>query len=795
MHRITIAMILMLAAFLASCGGGGTTAPDLENNDDSTVVADELNVIGPSEVIGSHSTSVLEDQLNVLTGADETALNAQLAKFGITVISKSGGWANVQLPAGMDLDWAITELEKEYNIATAEKVNVLSTPRISYSEEVSKSSSFLPFDPMYMYTYVAPEFSTDSLVLTSSNHLGQAYGMAPSNFQGAFDVSTSPGVAGREVRIAVIDAGFFDYEVYTRSDFGGAVDDQVSGSIAADGTATTGLAAAGWDIYDDGDPDTTNYPYRMTGELILGMLADDIGDPSIPNGYHIYVYDFDASTTTEEEEFWNEGITGINPNATYILLKTGQAAGDTWSFNDNQIAAAISYAAGSSADTNGGLWPNGGCEADIIILGMFSEGAVGANVSTAIQGARDNNALVIAPAGDVIDSLITDENGFVGWGEMPVDITVTDVTPASDPNCIAVSGTGFNRSGDLGTITYNEETYDNLGIGWSNQWFGEPFEFTYREIPDYCNTGGDIAAVGYGIGWSARPYFISGTGEILPGYSYRLTYDSWGSVYAAAYVAGAASIVHQALHEANNAEPSDDDVWQVLQDTWQFDPITGLAGAAGLLDAGRAAFHAMEGGHLFQPSMYLQNITVSQPLSYTEIDTDFEITPTVMLGTAPFTIRVDWDNGAGEVEEAWTNGDPVTLTGGWDTLGQKGVNIEIEDADGQLDTFALWVHVVAPLGAGITVTDSNGTDWTGFEMDAGNYRLNANPTNVYTGEIDGTPNVTTFSWDFSFDGATFNVDATGTAPSTTFDADVTIALLVEESVRPDRIFTLDINVK
>ena len=78
-------------------------------------------------------------------------LDVALGKRDISVLNKSGGWATVQLPAGMDLDWAAAELEKEYNIASAEKINVLHTPLVRYDVPVAKGSSFLPFDPMYGY--------------------------------------------------------------------------------------------------------------------------------------------------------------------------------------------------------------------------------------------------------------------------------------------------------------------------------------------------------------------------------------------------------------------------------------------------------------------------------------------------------------------------------------------------------------------------------------------------------------------------------------------------------------------
>lgn len=815
MYRIAIAFLLtaLFSFVLAGCGGGSSAPiPDTGNQTTTggqpTTDTPALAPIGPSHVIGSHATSVLPDQLNVLTSATKAELNTQLARYGISVLSKSGGWATLSLPAGTDLDRAKTELEKEYNIAKAEKVNVLHTPREVYaSVDYTKNVSFYPTDPMFGSRYVAPFYDTgQSAFVYNQFPGGQELAMNPMGFQGAWDVSRNAGVEAREVRIAIIDAGWFNYDDWSRGSMGGTLDSDHSGNIAGDGTVTTGLAAAEWDLSSDGDDTTRDFPYRSAGELMLGLLADNIGDGVTTYGNVIYPpIDF-AGDGIDDTDFWNEGIAGINPSATYILIKTGQLNGDTWEFTDNQIAAAIDYAAGASDDDNGGLWPNGGCEADIILLGMFADGAVGSNVSTAIQNARDANALVIAPAGDVVDSAQFDGSGnFTGWGEVPVAIDANPVTPASDPNCIAVSATGFWRNGDLGQITYDSTDYNNLGIGWDR--ILAPFTQDYHSVAtDWANTQGDIAAVGFGLSYSWHPYYQVGAGtsedptSIMPGVNYLLTPDRFGSLYAATYVAGVASIVRQALYEANNAEPTDDDVWQVISDTVQFDPMPGVANSGGLLDAGAATIDAINGGTLFQPSMYLDTIVVSQPPSYVAIGSDFDVTPTVQLGTAPFTLRVDWDNGEDQVEVPdWVNGDPVTLTGGWDTLGLKGINLEVEDADGQLVTFALAIHVTARLSVGITAEDVNGTlqvptgDPAAFSIASGtSFRWRANPTNVYTGEIDGTPNETTYSWDFDGDGTE---DATGVAPAFGYASagNYTLQLTVSETVRPDILFTVTVN--
>jgi len=388
-------------------------------------------------------------------------------------------------------------------------------------------------------------------------------------------------------------------------------------------------------------------------------------------------------------------------------------------------------------------------------------------------------------------------------------ITVDSVTPASDPNCIAVSGTGINPPGNLGQIDIGGGTMvDNLGIGWLPN-IGGLLDSHQREVASYCNSGGDLSAIGFGHGWDFY-WFITGDGtamnpsRIQPGVTWRFQYERFGSVYAAAYVAGAASIVHQALNQANGSEPTDDDVWQVLLDNQQFAPVPGVAGGNGMLDAGKAAYDAMSGGNLYQPSMYFTGMTISQPPAELEPGvgigfsgvvrgTTFEAAPSVDLGTAPFTLTVDWDNGDPEVVvDPWVNGDPVTLLDGWDTLGQKGVNITVADAAGQEVNWAMWVNVVNPISAGITFERSDGLTFPATTLSASDsYRINANLTNVYTGLIDGNPNELTFTWDFG-DGSP---QSSSENPSHTFPAgSYTVQLLVQQSLLPDRLFTVDVTV-
>lgn len=821
MNRIVnILALLITAAFIFSCGGGsdlspapGAGTPDTPTTESNT----PLDVALETGLTGRHTSRVIPDTLNILTGAAADELEAQLADMGAEVLSQRSGWTTIELATGTDLDEAIVELEKEFNIAAAEKVIAHGMPRDMVSEsDILRSASYIPFDPMYgdSFVNVVQTDQTDSgLGLSTANMIGQSIAMNPMNFPGAWDIMRDPSVSTNEVRIAIIDAGFFDYTsgLNTRPSFDGTlVDSDHSGFVTADGTHTPGADAAVWDTVEDGDPTTAdNFPYRSTGELMLGIITDQhSSDPANPEaGLQIRAFDFN-NDGLNDTDIWNVGIAGCNPTAEIIMLKTGQLndtdpdpANHFWEFTDNQLAAAIEYASAPVDETNEGAWPNGGAGADIILLGMWSDAEPSAALSTALQTARDNNALVIAPAGDVIDSYDGDSNSFT---EAAVDITTTPVSPASDPNCIAVTATGANRSPVLDTVTIGENDFDNIGIGWDPS-FGDPFDFSNTVVPDYANSGGDIGAIGFGIGWGWHPFFSTGAGteenpaRLSPGYTYRLTLGSFSSVFAAAYVAGAASIVHQALNQSLGTEPTDDEVWAAMTvgagNIWQYAPITGIAGGGGLLNAGGAAVNAINGGSLYVPAMRFTNVTISQAQDGVTRGTDFELTPTVVDGTAPFTLTVNWDNGEGDVVvDEWDNSTPVTLTGGWETLGQKGVNLTVEDADGQLAVFPLWLHVINPVAASITINNAEGELVDPATLAVGTqYRFQANATNVYTGEIEGTPNVTEFMWDFDGDGT---IDGNGPSPTHNFPAsgDYQVVLIVAETIRPSLGFLLEITV-
>ncbi len=801
-RSMTWVLLALLALLCASCGGGASsTLPDGNNGGNNGGDKDSVySLVGPSSVRGQHEVSEVPGLINVRTSAEGKSLQALAGRHGYTVVGSRGGFATMQLPSGVSVAQAAAVLEKEYNVTSVEPVRRIVTPSVKYGGTDVRGASFVPGDPYYSEQFV--EFNFDGTNVSFDAFFGQGLPMTVQGFNGAWDIAHVNGAVSAEpVTIAIIDAGWLDYSTVDRSGFDETSIDPLSAAVDGSGNATTGLPALEWELDDDGDPATRDFPFRGTGEYLLGMLGATLND------FALNAFDFDQSSALTEDEIWNEGMAGVNPNANFLLIKTGTLVGQNWSFSDNELTESLDYAVANGAD--------------IVLFGMFGNGTVSANLSTAIQNARDNNVLVIAPAGDVTDTF--DGTTFTGT---PVDITVTDVSPASDPNVVSVTATGVNRvtTDELGTVDIDPagpgpEDLPNIGTGYLPL-FGAPVAEGIREIAGYNNTGATIAGVGYGIGFGFSPFLVSGAGTVgdpvvgIPAEEYRTIIGNFGTTAAAAYVAGAASQVFQILSNVNGTPPTDDEVLAELLNTVQFAGMVGVAGSGpgtgGLLNAGAAATSAINGGNLntILPAMAITSLQVSQPFAAVTRGTDFDVTVNVSNGTAPFTAVVDWDNGGDPPNittvDPWNNGDPISLAGGFDTLGFKIVNVEVTDADGRIANASFQIHVINPLSASITIEDVSGSAinptagvYNLVTSATANYRFRANAANVYTGDVGGTPNTTTFSWDFDGDG---NEDATGPSPATNFATatpgtnTITCTLTVSEAVRPDQTFTVTINV-
>jgi hypothetical protein len=790
MNRITTGIVLALAAaFLMGCGGSSAPAPEGPDNNGNggNNNPNFLDVAAPQSITGDHSVTTVPGQLNVETGATEAQFTAIADKFGYEVLKFDEGHATVQVPVGGETV-AADLLEKEFTVISAEPVQRINTPKINYSNltEFQKSVSIYPGDPFYSDRPIS--LDTDGTNFGLFNEIGQGQ---PMNFQGfptAWDIAMNPGPANAQVSVAIIDAGFFDYTINPRGDFNAALlDAAASGSIDGAGNFTAGFAAATWELDDDGDMTTRDFPWRNTGELMLGILAAD------HNTFRPFGIDLDGSATIDPDEIWNEGMAGVNPGedengnftgaVSYILIKTGSLNVDTWSFTDNEIAASIDHAVASGAN--------------IILLGMFGNAAPSAVVTTAIANARNSDVLVIAPAGDVVESF----NG-TGFDNAPVDITVNPVTPGSDLGVLSVAGTGLNKV-DPTTLPPLGGGEANPGNGWSPL-INAPFnDDIYGVASLWSNTGASMAAVGFSMGFSWEPYLINGDGVVdpvvmVPGENYALTIDRFGTSGAAAYVAGAASQVFQTLTFANGGTPPNDDDVQAELLAAAGAPIPGTL-QGGILNAGLAMASAINGGSLVSVEPALQFTApggntanwLSQPADAVTRGTDISINPTVINGTAPFTLTVTWGEGKPDaVVNNWNSGDIVTLVGGYDLLGVHAIGVTVEDSNGLTASAIIVFQVINPLAATITVETATGATASPAALKAGTaYRFKANPANVYT----GNGNVTTYSWDFNGDSTE---DATGPSPVFTFPSagNNTVTLTITETLRPDTVRTLDVTV-
>jgi hypothetical protein len=377
---------------------------------------------------------------------------------------------------------------------------------------------------------------------------------------------------------------------------------------------------------------------------------------------------------------------------------------------------------------------------------------------------------------------------------------------------MSVAATGYGRAPTLPDVTIGGNSVANDGNGWLPAINPAILNTPYTEVAPWSNTGAEIAASGFGLGLGFRPFLKGGSDTPadpavpLEGVDYNLTLARFSTVYSAAYVAGAASMVYQGLAVANGgAFPADVDTTaeNILLTTSAFAPVTGILNNNGFLNANTAMNQAISGGTLFQAPLQFTGIQSNQPTSATTVNQDLSLTLNVANGAAPYTLSVDWGDGAGpQITNNWTPGTVTTLAGGYGTLGHKAVTITVTDSNNATITGYVDVFVINPLTATILVTDQGGKEVALNSLKlATTYVFEVKAQNVYTGLGDDdnnpatpdVPNVTTFSWDFDGNGSS---DATGTAPSFAFTSPgtYTLKLTSQETLRPDQTFSVQVTV-
>ncbi len=726
---LSLGLIIAIFIVSLSCGGGGgknSTLPKLSpstNSDSSGEQQDDG--INDSTEIDSFSdyfreaprTKIDSSYVLVKTGDTVDEFKGVVSKFGYEVQSKTGNWIKIRVPDG-NIERAITELRKEYTVINVEPVYKYVMPKPTASPARSHATSFLPSDPFYADRVIGPNsnFQTDANGNPLySTYWGQRVYMAPMGFEGAWDIALLPTVRTQPVVVAIIGAGISpdQFDVDTAR-----IVALASGTIAADGTFTQG--SYNWDV------DANQNPYDPWGGRMAGLFLSQM------NNISQFTYTTQDPPATWE---WQAGMTPLTPTAQVIIIKTGELQGTNWVFTSEHIANSINHAVNNGAD--------------IIVIATWAVGPVPQNVQDAVNNARNNDALVIAPAGEstLNDNGTPDDISDDFWNPT---VDVSTITPAAANGVISVGGTGFEQidfapSGDPPTEPppgYANRLIPNIGDPW---W----------RLTDFSNTGVDIAAVGWGLSWEDQVFF---------GYfsSFGPSLANLGTGYAAGYVAGAAAILHQALSNVNGGTPPAD-VDQVIEDllysTADNDIFNPAGVQSGFLQAGLAASLANNGGfdQVIQP-VDITNVQIGggffvDNTAFIETNQEVQFSVSMTSSAGGYELAIGWGDGTTTPSDGnpapYNPGDPISHT--YTTAGSYVIYFLAEDADGFSDVFAVYGEVYDGISVSPTILfpDSQtvvpGTPQRLTYSDV--YLADARA--VYTTITD---NIITCEWDFNYTG-------------------------------------------
>lgn len=735
-NRIYLCLcIFVVLLFLASCGGGGgsksptpavTTPPAAT---DTGGDEDAAKPPSPSPYTEAPRTVTDTEYVMVKTGDTPEEFASIAAKFGYDVEYKNGNWLKVRVPDG-NIDYAITELRKEYHVFDVQPLRHYVMPReehVNTSADV-KLASYLPFDCLYndliqLPTGVDPDTGDFQY---GYYFYGQRPYVAPMGFEGAWDVAWRDDIRAVPVTIAVIDAG-----IWHDSGTGGVHPELASGRVDANSGTVAGDGTFTPDEYFY-ELDGESAPYRTTGHRVTGLFLSTVNN--------IISWTMPVGDPPQDAPFLCS-MTPVTPFANVMIIKTGHVDGDNWAFSDDEIVSSINHAV-----TNG---------ANIILLDMWaptvSMPPVSAPLQDAITAARDGDVLVIAPAG-MADLDNSSENiDEWTWG-VPGD--VTGVTPAAGTGVVSVMATGFEQIDMDADPTpapgYVNTTYPNIGDAWN-------------EIAEFSYTGGTMAAVGWGLSWwnNFFTYVIYGFMDTDP--SATSVVDV---TYAAAYVAGAASIAYQALVNANGgAAPADVDT--IIENLLLDEALT-ISGDESFLAAGSVAHVAANGGY----DKYIESINITTySLSgaifnafgnaFLEVGQGTQLTAGMTSNGGDYEIVVGWGDGTIYPDTylddgnyaPYTPGDPLDYT--YTEAGSYELTILAHEAvNDTYDEVSFWVFVYNPLSAHIEIANVLGGVGTNLLVDDA-YQA---ASNVSYEPVTG--NTVTCDWDFNWDGVAgnFSVD-------------------------------------
>ncbi len=713
--------IALVLAILASCGGGGghkSLTPAVTTPPPATTTGGDENTArpqSPSPYTEAPRTVTDTEYVLVKTGDTPEEFAPIAAKFGYGVEYKSGHWLKVRVPDG-DIDHALIELRKEYTVFDAQPLRHYIMPRENANPTPKvKLASYLPFDTLYNDRAILPTGATPEGDITYGLYFAQRAYVAPMGFEGAWDVAWRDDIQTVPVTIAIIDAGIW-HDSGTgdvHPELVTARVDANSGTVAEDGTFTPD------EYFYELNTAVPPAPYRTTGHRLAGLFLSAVNN--------IISWNMQVGEPPQDAPFI-ASLTPITPFANVMIIKTGHLDGENWAFSDDELIESINHAVASGAN--------------IILLGMWTPTEVVPPVSPplqdAITAARDGDVLVIAPAGMAqLDTSDPDVNNWT-WG-VPGD--VSGVTPAAGTGVISVMGTGFEQ------LDMDEDPpYDP---GYANSLIANVGD-AWNEIAEFSYTGGTMAAVGWGTTWSTNFFNIGINVDTSPG--------GPGNVdvaYAAAYVAGAASIAYQALVTANGgAAPADVDT---VIENLLLDEALSLPGAGEpFLAAGCVAQVAAVGGY----NKYIESVDISSHSlsgavfnafgnAFLEVGQETQLTAGMTSNGGDYEIVVGW--GDGEVYPdtylddglyaPYTPGTPLPHT--YTVAGSYELTILAHEAvNDTYDELSFWVFVYNPFSASIQIKNAEGGTATELEVEATYQVVSSASYEPVTG------NEVTLDWDF-----------------------------------------------
>lgn len=733
-RTINFLLIAVLIVILASCGGGKKAAPALNPiPDTSGNQSGETNQQPEGPVVlnmfeGLPSTTVDEEHVLVRTGDTPQEFQQVADKYGYEVEGSFGNWLKIRVPNG-DIEAAITDLNKEYAVFEATPLNHYNMPRENAPPANARSTSFAPNDVFWADLFMQPTFEVDEEnTPTWAYCLGQQMYMGMMGFEGAWDIALRTGVSDTDVTMAIIDAGVYDNDGAgdIHPDFNEARLHASSARVFDDGTPPDTA-----DIYfeTDGEGDA----YRTIGHVLLGTVGAGMAvlNYLANGGYTAQVGD------PPVEVAWTASLAGAMPNGQIMVVKTGDVNGtaDGWEFTDLDIANSIDYAVAEGAN--------------IILLGMWAEGVVPPVIQTAVDNARNGDVLVIAAAGDGTFNQDDPDNPF--WEGVT---SVDNITPAAAVGVLSVSGTGFMR--------YDPEDAD-LEMGFFPGGYDGLFGDEWVEVAQFSNTGGDLCASGWGIGFMWN--FFNGYSSLSTIYFGM----NLGTHYSAAYVASEAAMVYQALVNANAGVPPadvDTEIETILSSTG-----IGITGGT-IINGGYAVAVANNGGY----DQIIEGVDItSYDMSgavfnaygnaFLEAGQETQLAVNMASSGGGYEIVVIWGDGTTYPADFATSGDYAAYSVGsplahtYSVAGDYNCTIFAhETTNDTFDEVAFSVFVYNPLNVNLQVENAEGGISTQLQVDEV-YRMKSNAAyDVITG------NLVTFDWDFNWDGdpASFTADVADT---------------------------------